>query len=568
MKKLLNVVFLLVIACGCGILDSNQPETNQPDITKPETIHSPIVPSIISARIYQEHQTFPLDTFLHEAIIDNNENHSEWVYYHKYYSVGSHGAGHTKLCTLSVKVQSRWNAATERGFVFSVIDSGSHIATSMFEDPISEPIYESSICTLIVDDTSAVLHGGISSIKDDVLYAILCNPIADSIKEGVHIDSVTYDEKSCIRLTYFGELEIPTNPYVYNAYIQGIGTTNYYAEYDRYHLVSVDGISFDSTKVSLKQSISIQPTVSTPAVECSDISAVDGGVYSVGGGGILFSSDAVTWKLNNVPAGGTPEVLYFLDDTTGWFVSGKFSGRTDDGGRSWKVRDINYPYQNEVVWIKIQFADEQNGYCLARGGQVLATKNGSESWSLLSGGPVGYSSDLSFPDKNNGWVTGSMGPIYHTADAGESWDYFYLPNDTTSINQVMLINFLSTRVGYSVGYYFTKDFSEKIYLLFKTIDGGEKWSPIKNFEAWEITAMLFLDDKIGFLGFIDGTILFTTDSGGSWSAAKVPLAEKVEKIQFSDDQKGWALTSQGKILRTLDAGHNWSYVSFDELITE
>ncbi len=55
-----------------------------------------------------------------------------------------------------------------------------------------------------------------------------------------------------------------------------------------------------------------------------------------------------------------------------------------------------------------------------------------------------------------------------------------------------------------------------------------------------------------------GTILYSDDAGKSWRQAAVPVSVSLTALQFVDNKVGWAVGHQGVVLRTADGGATWS----------
>lgn len=55
-----------------------------------------------------------------------------------------------------------------------------------------------------------------------------------------------------------------------------------------------------------------------------------------------------------------------------------------------------------------------------------------------------------------------------------------------------------------------------------------------------------------------GHILFSDDQGQSWRQAEVPVSVTLTAVQFLDEKVGWAVGHSGIILKTTDGGEHWS----------
>ena len=57
-----------------------------------------------------------------------------------------------------------------------------------------------------------------------------------------------------------------------------------------------------------------------------------------------------------------------------------------------------------------------------------------------------------------------------------------------------------------------------------------------------------------------GHALRSTDNGKSWSQASVPVSSDLTAVQFVDSRVGYAVGHDGVVLRTADGGATWSRV--------
>lgn len=150
-------------------------------------------------------------------------------------------------------------------------------------------------------------------------------------------------------------------------------------------------------------------------------------------------------------------------------------------------------------------------------------------------------------------------------------------HDVPSLPALRDVFFSDYNTGYGVGNAGT---------IIKTVNGGESWEVIHKHDFKEpvteliLTAVHFIDDKIGFIGSEEkfccfgeeldqGSVFLTTTNGGeSWTKKYFPHIKDFYEIIFFDALNGLALArveeeenSVRKILRTTDGGQNWQPVS-------
>lgn len=116
--------------------------------------------------------------------------------------------------------------------------------------------------------------------------------------------------------------------------------------------------------------------------------------------------------------------------------------------------------------MKIWYQDRDVCYMSSNEGIIIKTTDAGEHWKTLTTGTKEQIWGLYFTDKNTGYACGSRGLIMKTEDAGETWKI--IPNAKQNLLQSI---FTSKNIGFAAG----------SNIIFKTIDGGENWTEIKNF---------------------------------------------------------------------------------------
>ena len=143
------------------------------------------------------------------------------------------------------------------------------------------------------------------------------------------------------------------------------------------------------------------------------------------GGGILHTEDGgETWEEP------TPSVIpiwrfrdvFFINETTGWAVSGDWVYHTTDGGATWVHKILYHPGGGGLY--SICFIDEKTGWACGQD-WIIHTTDGGENWETQSDNEGIWPDDIYFIDENNGWVCGSVGYIFSTSDGGVTWQKQY-----------------------------------------------------------------------------------------------------------------------------------------------
>jgi photosystem II stability/assembly factor-like uncharacterized protein len=156
----------------------------------------------------------------------------------------------------------------------------------------------------------------------------------------------------------------------------------------------------------------------------------------------LTSNGGATWEEGNTGIYGDVFSVSFLDSINGW-SSGRqgLLMRTSDGGKNW----IRVSRGTTEELHSVDAVDED--YCWAAGGgSIVRTIDGGVTWleTIQTGSPL---LSIDFWDRNNGWVVGWDGQMKHSTDGGASW---ITPTPLTS-KRLSAVKFVNSRIGSTVG---------------------------------------------------------------------------------------------------------------------
>ena len=276
---------------------------------------------------------------------------------------------------------------------------------------------------------------------------------------------------------------------------------------------------------------------------------------------------------------------------------------SSDGGATFPT-PISHNLGSELLGLVRIGQSPLDAYAPWSAGQILATTDGGNSWSLLRVPASANLEDVAFPSTEVGYAANSTGTVFRTANAGVSWSILssggsapvalLAPNTTT----VLLIGpngvRRSTNAGASFGPVATGvvtghrhgrpiraklssfDLSRGAQLadgavlaygrdMLESTDGGGSWTLIpRPLTKHPVTAIAFVSPTTGYVTS-DGSMFFTRDRGRSWRQILSVDASDVDSIvqlSFSSASDGYVLGqfdgSSDVLERTEDGGATWT----------
>lgn len=198
----------------------------------------------------------------------------------------------------------------------------------------------------------------------------------------------------------------------------------------------------------------------------------------------------------------------------------------------------------------VSFPDEDHGWVVGLGGEILATTDGGDTWRRQESGITTDLMDVSFPTNQTGWAVGWSDTILRTDDAGETWTPY--STEELDIAQFTAVHFTDEQHGWAVGGLGT--------VIIATSDGGQTWAPQLVTREFPLRDIHFSDSKHGFAVGNLGAAYMTSDGGATW----LPIAPSatdsltVYTATARDGQNGLIASYQGNIFRTTDGGITWN----------
>jgi photosystem II stability/assembly factor-like uncharacterized protein len=214
---------------------------------------------------------------------------------------------------------------------------------------------------------------------------------------------------------------------------------------------------------------------------------------------------------------------------------------TEDGGDSWESQDSG----TDEILLKPSFIDADTGWVSGSVGLCIRTIDGGVTWDSLETGTWYYLYGVKFVNALEGWVCGSEGTLRKTSNGGLNWT----GQSSGVTTRLYDIEFVDSNNGWAVG-------SSAVVL--HTSDGGNNWVPQTSGVSTRLHDVCFVSPLQGWIVGYSGTILHTSDGGANWDVQTSGTVASLQGVCFSDSLRGWAVGYSGEVLYTQDGGNNWS----------
>lgn len=249
--------------------------------------------------------------------------------------------------------------------------------------------------------------------------------------------------------------------------------------------------------------------------------------------------------VNPAPVGYNLYDVCFVDQSIGYVVGEKGTVlKTTDCGESWAPLNTG-TYRN---FNMVTFLNENTGYIVS-GKYLMKTTDGGETWTDIETGAEQSFTDMFFTNANKGFLSGAAGSLLKTTDGGLTWSKTLLPGN----KYVNSISFPSETTGYlacSMG------------TVMKTTDGGITWTATVNPNMLEMIDVFFVDYNTGFVAGEQGFSMRTTNGGVTWTTTGSNY--HLKDMYFVNGMTGYAISGSA-LVKTTNAGTTWTPVGMDDI---
>src|SRR5471030_114860 len=240
-------------------------------------------------------------------------------------------------------------------------------------------------------------------------------------------------------------------------------------------------------------------------------------IVTVGEHGIVLLSDddgATYRQASAVPASATLTAVHFANARDGWAVGhwGEILATTD-GGEHWTLQRSDTSIDQPL--FSVYFRDAAHGWAAGLWSLLLATNDGGKTWSqvALPAPPGGGKADRNlyhiFADSHGVlFVVAEQGLVLRSRDAGASWEYRETGNKG-SLWAGTVAPDGSVLVGGLLGH------------LYRSTDDGDTWTPLDSGSSGSITALGVAGGHVIGVG-LDGFVIKGKPDAALFTATQRP----------------------------------------------
>lgn len=266
-----------------------------------------------------------------------------------------------------------------------------------------------------------------------------------------------------------------------------------------------------------------------------------GTILNTKNSGEVWEKQNIPTECNSVDFSGVD----FLDSEKGWVAGGEYILKTENGGTDWQIdlkADLEY-MQAIGHFRDIKFLNENTGFAIGQEGVyytrgvLFQTDDGGMNWQRVDEGNLPALDEIIFVDNDYGWICG-WGILLSTQDGGKSWYTEYFPEF------LRYMQFTDRNHGWISA--LDED------AVYRTTDGGITWVdiPYENRFNQFFNSFFFFNNSQGIAStFLFCNILTSEDGGQHWSYEERLPPFQLNAMTFVNDSLGWAVGTNGAILK-------------------
>jgi photosystem II stability/assembly factor-like uncharacterized protein len=316
-----------------------------------------------------------------------------------------------------------------------------------------------------------------------------------------------------------------------------------------------------STWTAMPLTLTLAPPAALPglsAISCSDAmhclmtTTASGGAAS---GALLRTEDGgATAALISPSTVGLTAVAFSSGSTAVAVGLGGATVLSADGGKSFPTQVSSTLGVSPRGPLRLG-QSALDAYAPAAAGQLLASTNGGESWSLLRVPTAANMLDVAFPTTSVGYAVSEAGVLYRSPSAGLSWSILSAGGPVPaallapSPSTVLLVGRFGIRRSTDSGASFTAVGQQLV------VGHRHRRAVKRAVSALELDATEQGGGAVVAYG--RDAIVESSDGGASWSWVPVPFPhEAVEALDFVSASNGYAVAAH-RLFHTADAGRHW-----------
>ncbi len=257
------------------------------------------------------------------------------------------------------------------------------------------------------------------------------------------------------------------------------------------------------------------------------------------------------WREVQLDTQANPLDISFVDENRGFLVgTNRLILETNDGGKTWKDRDLDLEDQENFRLISIDFNGDE-GWIAGQPGLVLHTTDGGQNWIRLDLGNKlpGDPYLITTLGAEEAELATTAGALYMTKDSGQTWEgkVSDASGGVRDLRRSPDGNYVSVS---SLGNFFA------------TFEPNqENWEPHQRASSKRVQSVGYQPNGQLWMLSRGAEIRFNDESGDieSWEKPVLPIVNGYNYLDLAWDpnQNIWAAGGNGTLLVSKDGGKEW-----------